>query len=340
KITTATPIKGNGKNRVFFTNTGAEAWDGALKLARYKTGRPNIICFYGAFHGRTFGGITGNASKITQRRGFGPLVPGIYHGFYPTSFLCPADKETPHSVKGCIDYIKDYLFKKIVSPDEVAAIALEPIQGEGGYIVPPAEFMQEIRKLCDEHGILMLVDEVQSGMGRTGKLFAIEHFGVKPDIITMAKGIASGMPLAAFVANETVMDWPVGAHGSTFGGNAMGLAAALKTFDLLNDSLMKNAEQVGNKMIERLKTFVPTYKMVGDVRGIGLMIGVEIVKNKETGVQPDAETRDKIIQKCFEKGLLMLGCGSHAIRFCPPLVLSEEQAMMALDIVEEVLREL
>jgi 4-aminobutyrate aminotransferase len=340
KLTKASPIKGNGKNRVFFANTGAEVWDGALKLARYKTGRQNIICFYGAFHGRTFAGITGNASKITQRRGFGPLVPGFYHAFYPAEFVCPFDKETPHTVKGCIDYIKDYLFKKIVSPDEVAAIALEPIQGEGGYIVPPKEFLQEIRKLCDEHGILMIVDEVQSGMGRTGKMFAIDHFDVKPDIITAAKGIASGLPLAAFIANETVIDWPLGAHGSTFGGNAMALSAALVTFDLLQNELMDNAASVGTKMLSRLKDFVSRYSMIGDVRGIGLMVGLEIVRNKSSGVLPDPEMRDKIIQKCFERGLLMLGCGSHAIRFCPPLVISEQQAMMALDIVEEVLKEL
>lgn len=338
KFAPLAPIKGNGKNRVFFGNSGTEAWEGAIKLARHKTGRQNIICFYGAFHGRTMGSLTSNASKVVQRKGFGPLVPGFYHAFYPSNFICPHDKETPHTVKGCISFIKDYLFKKMVSPDEVAAIALEPIQGEGGYIVPPKEFLQEIRKLCDEHGILLIVDEVQSGMGRTGKMFALEHFDVKADIITAAKGIASGMPLAAFIANESVMDWPLSAHGSTFGGNPVSLAAAIKTLDLLQGGLMDNAAQVGKAMLKRLKPMVDKYPMIGDVRGFGLMIGVEIVKNKKEGVLPDADIRDKIIQECFKRGLLMLGCGSHAIRFCPPLVLTEEQAMVALDIFEEALK--
>lgn len=338
KLAPLVPIKGNGKNRIFFGNSGTEAWEGAIKLARYKTGRQNIIVFYGAFHGRTYGAISANASKVGQRRGFGPLNSGFYHAFYPSEFLCPHDKETPHSVKGCISFIKDVLFKKMVAPDEVAAIALEPIQGEGGYIVPPKEFLQEIRKICDEHGILLIVDEVQSGFGRTGKLFAIEHFDIKADIITMAKGIASGMPLAAFVANEQVMDWPLGAHGSTFGGNPVSLAAAIKTLELLQDGLMENATLVGNKMLDRLRPMVSQYDMIGDVRGIGLMIGVEIVKNKANGVLPDAERRDRIIQECFKRGLLMLGCGTHAIRFCPPLILTPEQADVALDIFEHALQ--
>ncbi len=338
KLAPKLPIKGNGKNRVFFCNSGAEAWEGAIKLARYKTKRQNVITFYGAFHGRTLGSITANASKVLQRRGFGPLVPGYYHAFYPRPYKCPADMEIPTSVKGCLSFITDILFKKMVAPDEVAAIALEPIQGEGGYVVPPKEFLEGIRKICDEHGIMMIVDEVQSGMGRTGKLFAIENFGVKPDIITTAKGIASGMPLAAFGANETVMDWPQGAHGTTFGGSAISLAAANKTLDLLEGGIIDNAAKVGDAMIKRLKPFVEKYKSVGDVRGIGLMIGIEIVKDKEGNVQPDADTRDKIIQECFKRGLLMLGCGTNAIRFCPPLILTEDQANVALDIFEDVLK--
>lgn len=331
------PIKGNGKNRVFFCNSGAEAWEGAIKLARYKTRRPNVICFYGAFHGRTLGSISANSSKVVQRRGFGPLVPGHFHAFYPKNFVCPADMEVPTTTKGCIDFIKDYLFTKMVSPDEVAAIALEPIQGEGGYIVPSKEFLQEIRKICDEHGILMIVDEVQSGMGRTGKLFALEHFDVKADIITAAKGIASGMPVGAFIANEAVMDWPVSAHGTTFGGSAICLAAAKKTLELLEGGITENAAKVGDAMLSRLKPMVEKYAMIGDVRGLGLMIGVEIVQDKAGAMRPDAKTRDKIIQECFKLGLLMLGCGSHSIRFCPPLVLTQEQANVALDIFEDVL---
>ncbi len=336
RLTKMTQIKGNGKNRAFFCNSGAEAWEGAIKLARYKTKRPNIICFYGAFHGRTIASITANASKIVQRRGFGPLVPGHYHAFYPKNYKCPENLEVPTSVEGCIAYIKDYLFGKLVPPDEVAAIALEPIQGEGGYIVPPKEFLQEIRKICDEHGILMIADEVQSGMGRTGKLFAMEHFGVKPDIITTAKGIASGMPLAAFIANEETMDWPVSAHGTTFGGNAVALAAAMKTMDLLEGGLMANATKVGNVILKRLQSI--QHPAIGDVRGFGLMIGVEVVKNKAKSVQPDPDTRNKIIQECFKRGMLMLGCGSHAIRFCPPLVLTEAQANVAMDLFEDALK--
>lgn len=338
QLTKLTPIKGNGKNRVFFCNSGAEAWDGALKLARWKTKRQNIICFYGAFHGRTFGGITANASKVTQRRGFGPLLPGIHHAFYPMPYVVPHDKETPHTVEGCLKYIKEHLFYKMIAPDEVAAIAMEPVQGEGGYIVPPKEFIEGIRKICDEHGILMITDEVQSGMGRTGKLFAMEHFGVKPDIVTMAKGIASGLPLAAFVANEDTMSWPVGAHGTTFGGNPVALAAAKATMDLLQGGLLDNATKVGTKMIERLKKLVQISPIVGDVRGLGLMIGIEFVKNKDKGVIANAEARDKIVQECFSNGMLMLGCGSHSIRFCPPLVLTEEQAMVAVDIFEAAVK--
>lgn len=340
RLTQMAQIKGNGKNKVFFCNSGAEAWEGAMKLAKYATKRPNIICFYGAFHGRTWASISTNASKVTHRKNFGVMVPGIYHAFYPKSYKCPHNAEVPMSVDGCIAYIKDYLFNKLVAPQDVASIALEPIQGEGGYVVPAPEFIQAIRHICDEHGILLIADEVQSGMGRTGKLFAMEHFGVKPDIITTAKGIASGLPLGAFIANESVMNWGMAAHGTTFGGNAVAIAAASKTLDLLENGLMDNAVKVGDAMLKRLQTFVGKYDYIGDVRGVGLMIGLEIVKNKTTGVMPDALTRDKIQQECFKRGMLTLGCGSHAMRFCPPLVLTEAQAMVALDILEDVLKEL
>ena len=338
RLTKATQIKGNGKNKVFFCNSGAEAWEGAMKLAKYKTNRANIICFYGAFHGRTWASISTNASKVNHRKGFGVMVPGIYHAFYPKSFKCPHNAEVPMSVEGCLAYLKDYLFAKMVAPQDVAAIALESIQGEGGYIVPSTEFIQAIRQICDEHGILLIADEVQSGMGRTGKLFAIEHFGVKPDIITSAKGIASGLPLGAFIANEEVMNWGVGAHGTTFGGNAVAIAAANKTLDLLESELMANATKVGTKMLERLKTFVTKYEAIGDVRGIGLMIGMEIVKNKSSGVLPDPKTRYVKQQECLNRRVLMLGCGSHAIRFCTPLIITEAEAMVGLDILEEVMK--
>lgn len=338
KLMSKVKLKGEGPARVFFSNSGAEAWDGALKLARYRTGRQNVICFYGAFHGRTLGGISGNATKVMYRKGFGPLVNGMYHAFYPRNFKCPHDSETPYTTKGCLDFIKDHLFKKVVSPDEVAAIALEPIQGEGGYIVPPKEFIEGIRQICDEHGILMIADEVQSGFGRTGKLFAIENFGVEPDIICAAKGIAAGMPLSAFMARESVMNWPQGVHGSTFGGNPVALAAAMKTLELLENGVMKNAELVGKAMLDRMKDYPNRFDVVGDVRGIGLMIGVELVKDKATGAQPDGDMRNKVIQECFKRGLVMLGCSVSSIRFCPPLVLTKDQAMVALDIFEDVLK--
>jgi 4-aminobutyrate aminotransferase len=333
-LTEKVQIKGNGKNKVFFANSGAEAWEGAIKLARYKTGRPNIIAFYGAFHGRTLAAISANASKTRQRAKFGPLASGFYHSFYPNENA--VNKSVPHTTEACIAFLKEYLFTKMVSPDEVAAIVMEPIQGEGGYIVPSKEFVQEIRKICDEHGILLIADEIQSGFGRTGKFGAIEHFDVKPDIVCLAKGIASGLPLAAFVANETVMDWPVAVHGSTFGGNPVAMAAAAKTLELIEGGLMENAGKVGTMMLNRLKTMQKKYDIINDVRGIGMMIGVEIGKDGKL----DGALREKIIEKCFEKGMLLLACGASTVRICPPLVLTAEQANVGLDIFEEVLQSL
>ena len=334
RLTSKAQIKGNGNNKVFFANSGAEAWEGAIKLARYKTKRPNIIAFYGAFHGRTQAAITANASKTRQRRGFGPLAPGFYHSFYPNP--AAPDKSMPHTTEACIAFLKDYLFGKMVSPDEVAAIVLEPIQGEGGYIVPPKDFIREIRKICDEHGILLIADEIQSGMGRTGKLFAMEHFDVKPDIICVAKGIASGLPLSAFIANEEVMDWPVAVHGSTFGGNPVAMAAAAKTLDLLEGGLMANAAKVGDVTMKRLQAI--QHPAIGDVRGIGLMIGVEIVKNVKGQLTQDPEGREKLIMESFKRGLLLLACGTSTVRICPPLVLTEDQANVAMDLFEDALK--
>lgn len=331
------PIKGNGKNKVFFGNSGTEVWEGAIKLARYHTKRRGVIAFYGSFHGRTYGGISANASKIYQRKGFGPMLPDFYHAFYPRPYPCPSDVEYPTSVEGCLSYIKDVLFEKIIDPQEVACIALEPIQGEGGYIVPPKAFFKGLRKICDAHGILLIVDEVQSGMGRTGKMFALEHFGVKADIICAAKGIASGMPLGAFIANEKTMSWQNGAHGSTFGGNPVALAAASATLDLLEGGLVKNAQEVGQVFIERLSIWPDKFPCVGDVRGMGLMIGIEIVKHIKGITHPDPVLRDKIIAKCFEHGLLMLPCGSNSVRIAPPLVINKKQASLACDIMETVL---
>lgn len=333
RLTKIVPVKGDGHNRVFFANSGAEAWEGAIKLARYKTGRPNVICFYGAFHGRTQNGISANASKFRQRRKFGPLSSGFYHAFFPNGNA--RDKTVPYTTEDCIAFIKNYLFDKVVSPDEVAAIAMEGIQGEGGYIVPPKEFVQELRKLCDEHGIMLIADEIQSGFGRTGKFLAMEHYGVQPDIVCLAKGIASGLPLSAFVANAKIMDWPVGVHGSTFGGNPVAMAAAEKTLELIIDGgMMDNAAKVGDAMLKRLNDMKAKYPVIGDVRGIGLMIGVEIVENGTLS----PKLREKIILDSFAKGLLFLGCGTSTIRMCPPLMITHEQAMAALDIFEDILK--
>ncbi len=339
RLAKMTKIKGRGRNRVFFGNSGAEAWEAALKLARYHTGRKNFIAFYNCFHGRTFGSIVANASKIYQRKGFGPFMPGFFHAFYPRPFKCPSDAEYPTSFKGCLDYINDIVFQKLVDPSEVAAIALEPIQGEGGYVVPPKAFVQGLREICDKHGILLISDEVQAGMGRTGKLFCMENYGIEPDIICTAKGIASGMPLSAMIAKEKIMSWPSGAHGTTFGGNPVSMAAAQATLDLLEDGLMKNADKIGKVFMKRMKPWIKKYKSVGDVRGIGLMIGIEIIqKGKKGVVLPDAKKRDAIIDKLFEAGLIVLPCGSNTIRLCPPLTITKQQAELACDIIESVIK--
>tara|TARA_R110002124_G_scaffold149220_1_gene315003 strand:+ start:142177 stop:143514 length:1338 start_codon:yes stop_codon:yes gene_type:complete len=337
RLSEVTQINNSDKNRVFFCNTGAEAWDGALKLARFATGRPNFICFYNGFHGRTLGGISANSSKVIQRHKFGPLLPGMHFSYFPRNYPCPSNPPYPTTTEGCLEYLEEVLFKKVVSPDEVAAIALEPIQGEGGYIVPPKAFIQGLRKICDKYGILMIADEVQSGMGRTGKLFAMEHFDVKPDIVTTAKGIASGMPIAAIVASESVMNWPTGAHGSTYGGNPVAIAAAEKTLDLLEGSLMDNAAEIGAYFIDKLKALqVKHGAAIGDVRGLGLMIGVEFAKLENGRVMPDADLRDAVIQKAFEHGLLTLACGNSTLRFCPPLTISKDEIDSVIDIMEQV----
>jgi 4-aminobutyrate aminotransferase len=301
--------------RTFLTNSGTEAVEGALKLARYSTGRQYAIAFYGAFHGRSYGAISLGASKAKYRANFGPLVPGTYHSFY-----------------GDFEYIEKVLFKHMVYPQEVAAIFVEPIMGEGGYIVPPEGWMRYLRDLCDEHGILLVADEVQSGMGRTGKMWAIEHFGVEPDILLSGKGIASGMPLGAIVARDEIMtSWEVGAHGSTYGGNPLCCAAALATIELIEGGLMDNARQVGDVFLEGLRGIKERYpELIVDVRGLALMIGVEL---------SDGERRTAVEQAAFRRGLLVLGCGEQVIRMAPPLVFREDQVKTALDVLEEAVAE-
>jgi 4-aminobutyrate aminotransferase len=330
---------GAGDHKVFFSNSGTEAIEAAIKLARYHTRREKLIAFTGSFHGRTLGALSLTASKAVQRRGFGPLVPGVFHTAYPNPYRCPENVTPEQHAIECARAIENHLFKTIVPRDEVAAIVVEALQGEGGYIVPRPEFLQELRRIADQSGALLILDEVQAGMGRTGKMWAVEHSGVVPDIIASAKGIASGMPLGATIARADLMNWPPGAHGSTFGGNPVSIAAALATIALLEESLIENATQVGSYMLERMRAWSRRYRAVGEVRGLGLMIGVEIVADPARKT-PAPQWRDRIVEDCFRKGLLLLGCGESTVRISPPLILSREQADFALVVLEDVVRNL
>ncbi len=326
-----------GPHRIYYGNSGAEAVECALKLARYHTKRQNIIAFFGAFHGRTMGALSLTASKPQQKRRFAPLVPGVTHVRYPDVYRgCeggPQDAEK--FALGCARFIEDKLFKTTLAPEEVAAIFVEPIQGEGGYVIAPTVFMQELRRICDKHGILLVVDEVQSGVGRTGKWWAVEHTGVHPDIVCSAKGIASGMPLGVVISKADVMDWIPGSHASTFGGNPVCIAAALATLDVIEkEGLLQNAKEVGEYMVKRMADWPRKHKIVGDVRGRGLMIGVEIVKDQKTREYGNAE-RDRIVELAFERGVLFLGCGPSTLRIAPSLVVTKDEADVAIDALEE-----
>lgn len=326
---------GVSPKRVFFTNSGAEALEAALKLARWHTHRSHAIAFLGAFHGRTYGAMSLSGSKLVHRRGFSPLVPDIHHVPFPrgcTSCMVPG------TTCGCVKDIEDTVLKRIAPPDEVAAIFVEPIQGEGGYHVAPRGFLPALRELCDRHKILLVADEVQTGMGRTGKLFAVEHWDVEPDIICLAKGIASGMPLGAIIARAGVMDWPPGSHASTFGGNPVSCRASLATLELLEKEYVANAAQRGEQLRRGLVQLQKKFTQVGDIRGLGLMVAVDILKERKKQA-PDPQLRDYLVQTAFQKGLLLLGCGESAIRFCPPLCVTAEQIDTALAILATVLAE-
>ena len=325
-----------GPHRFYYGNSGAEAVECALKIARYHTGRQNVIAFLGAFHGRTMGALSLTASKPQQRRRFSPMLPGVTHVRYPYAYrgCSGGPQEEEAFALACARYIEEKLFKTTLAPEEVAAIFVEPIQGEGGYVVAPDIFMQELRRICDRHGILLVADEVQSGAGRTGKWWAIEHSGVEPDIVCMAKGIASGMPLGVCMTRAEIMDWKPGSHASTFGGNPVCIAAALATLDILEREGMANAAKLGGQIIERLRSWPKKHKIVGDVRGRGLMIGMEIVKDQQTR-EPAGALRDRIVEQAFERGLLILGCGESSIRLAPPLIVNEQQAEVALEMFEE-----
>jgi len=336
KLTQITP--GQFAKRVVFGNSGAEAIEAAIKIARYHTRRHRLIAFLGCFHGRTLGALSLTASKAVQRRGFGPLLSGVTHVPYPNPYRCCAGHGAAECDCDCTEFIEKQLLRTAVPADEVAAIVVEPIQGEGGYIVPPPGFLGRLRQLADRHGILLIFDEVQCGMGRTGKMWACDHSGVAPDILVTAKGIASGLPLGVAVARAELMDWGPGAHASTFGGNPVACAAAMETIRLLEEKYVANAARLGEHVMARLADWPQKHPLVGQVRGRGLMVGIEIVKDQKTR-EPHPEARGIIIEKAFQKGLLVLGCGESTVRLMPPLVIEREHADTALEILEVCLSE-
>jgi 4-aminobutyrate aminotransferase len=327
-----------GPHRVHYANSGAEAIEAALKLARYHTRRQGLIAFHGSFHGRTMGALSLTCSKVQQRRRFSPLVPGVIHTPFPNLYRRPAGIAADEYAVETARHIENVIFRTEMAPEECAAIFVEPIQGEGGYLPAPPAFMQQLRRICDRHGILLVVDEVQAGMGRSGKWWSVEHTGVEPDMVCIAKGIASGMPLSALITRAEIMDWPPGSHASTFGGNPVAIAAALATLDVLEREGVGNAEVVGRHIMQRIERWPESLPLVGDVRGRGLMIGVELVADKKTK-EPAVEQRDRVLQMAFEKGVLLLGAGPNTIRIAPPLIVSREQADLALDVLEECIRE-
>ncbi|MGH9687796.1 MAG: acetyl ornithine aminotransferase family protein [Candidatus Acidiferrales bacterium] len=329
---------GKSAKRVYFGNSGTEAIEAAMKLARYHTRRDKFIAFHGCFHGRTFGSLSLTASKAVQRKNFGALLGGVFHTPYPDSYRGAYGVRPEHAATDALGHIERELFKRLVDPEDVAAIFVEPIQGEGGYVPAPAEFLQGLEKLCRHHGILLVADEVQSGMGRTGKWWASDHSGIEPDMVCTAKGIASGMPLSAVIAKADVMDWKPGAHASTFGGNPVAVASALATFELLDRELIANASRMGEFIRSQTAGWLDRHKVVGDVRGKGLMIGIEFVRDQKTKERAP-EIRNRVLQAAFQKGLLVLGAGENALRLAPPLIVDEEQAEFAMRTLDACISE-
>jgi 4-aminobutyrate aminotransferase len=326
----------DGSVRSFFGNSGTEATEAAIKLARYSTKRQGIIAFLGAFHGRSLGSLALTASKAVQRRGFAPFMPGVYHAPYPDPYRFAGSDDA--CAAQALSFIRDQIFVHLAAPDEIGAIVVEPIQGEGGYVVPPLAFLQGLRAISQQHGIVLIVDEVQSGMGRTGKMFACEHFDLTADVVTIAKGIASGLPLGVTCARAEIMAWPPGAHASTFGGNPVACAAANVTIRLLKDSLVANAAAVGAHLVDGLRELQKKHALVGDVRGKGLMIGLELVRDRQTKERA-IEERNALVQAMFRRGVLVLGAGKNAIRLAPPLILTRDQADILLKVMDEALAE-
>lgn len=337
KLVKIVPI--SGEKRMHMGNSGAEAIETALKVVRWKTRRPYIIAFIGGFHGRTYGAMSLTASKPVQRRGFSPLLPGIIHVPYGYCYRCPFKLEYPNCDIYCVDFIEEEILSKYIPPDEIAAIFFEPVQGEGGYIWPPEGYFQKIRKLADKYGILLVDDEVQTGIGRTGKWFAIEHWGVEPDVITIAKSIASGLPLSITVTKKEIMSWEKGSHATTFGGNPVACRAAIETLSVIaKEKLTERALKLGNEIIKILKEEQEKSKIIGDVRGKGFMIGIEIVSNKKTKT-PGNKIAKEIINKAWKKGLLIITAGKSTIRIAPPLNIPEEHLIKGLEILITTLKE-
>ncbi len=330
-------VPGDHRKKFFYGNSGAESVEAAMKVARWHTGRQGYLAYIGSFHGRTMGAVSLTASKPYQRARFAPLIPGVEHIFYPYCYRCPFNLECPSCGYACVDYIDEYLFHRYVPPDEVAMLIAEPIQGEGGYIVPPDGYFKKLKKLLDEYGILFASDEVQSGMGRTGKWFGIEHYGVVPDIVCMAKGIAAGMPLGVMASRADIQDWKPGSHASTFGGNPVSCAAALAVIDIIeSEKLLENAQKQGIHIKDRLDEMKDDHSMIGDVRGKGLMVGVELVKDKDTKEPAQKETGE-VMMECFRNGLAIVNCGVSVIRWMPPLLITGDLVDSALEIFEKSL---
>jgi 4-aminobutyrate aminotransferase len=336
KLASITP--GKGAKRVYFGNSGAEAIEAAIKLVKFHTKRDKLIAFHGAFHGRTMGALSLTASRAVQRKGFGTLLSGVFHMPFPDTYRGTYGIRPEQASADCLSYLENELFRRRVDPDEVAGIFIEPIQGEGGYLPAPPEFLQGLQRICRKHGILLVADEVQSGMGRTGKWWASDHAGIEPDIICTAKGIASGMPLSAIIARADVMNWTPGAHASTFGGNPVCIAASLATLDLLERSYIANAARMGEFIMRQTADWTERHKIVGQVRGKGLMIGIELVRDQKTKERA-GDLRNRIVQMAFHKGLLVLGSGDTTLRLCPPLLVNEEQISFALRTLDGIITE-
>ncbi len=334
----AATAPGPENKKVFFTNSGTEAVEGAIKLARYVTKRDKFIAFYGAFHGRSMGALSMTASKSTQRKGFGALLSGVEHIPYPYAYRCALGHTPDTCGAEILEQLEGQIFKRLFDPEDVAGIIIEPIQGEGGYIPAPDFFLQELQRICRRHGIMLIADEVQSGMGRTGNWWACEKSGIEPDIIASAKGIASGMPLGAIIARESVMNWKPGSHGTTFGGNPVCIAAGLATFDLIDSEYRENARRLGDYIFKKTAGWKDKFKIVGDIRGRGLMIGIEIVRDQKTK-EKAADLRNHIVDRAFYHGLCILGAGENTLRLSPPLMIDQQQADAALAIVEKCLHE-